>query len=158
SSSTRRGPTRPWPAVFCGPERYGRGLRFLRGRLLPWSVVAWPAVVSVLGGIVCWTPALAAAEPAERVGAPPAQPVLAVVRTRGDQVSAQRLTAELAALGYRVVEITGLEAVRPLAMIARERGMDALLRATPSRTGIELVVLGQPGGAAEDRPEVVEEV
>lgn len=68
-------------------------------------------------------------------------PVIALVRSRGDHVIAMRLAAELDALGYRVVEVAGLDAARPLTELAARGEADALLRAAPSRTGIELVIV-----------------
>lgn len=67
-------------------------------------------------------------------------PTVALVRSRGDHVIAMRLAAELDALGYHVVEVTGRDAARPLTELAARGEADALLRATPSRTGIELVI------------------
>lgn len=84
-------------------------------------------------------------------------PQIALVRRRGDQVIARRLLAELGALDYEVVEVSGPEAARPLVDIARFRGFDALLRATPSRTGIELVVV-LPEPAPEAQAPVLEDV
>jgi hypothetical protein len=85
------------------------------------------------------------------------EPKIALVRRRGDQVIAQRLLAELGALGYQVLEVSGPEAARPLVDIAQFRGFDALLRATPSRTGIELVVL-LPDAAPGAELSVLEDV
>lgn len=90
--------------------------------------------------------ALGAGDPAAVV------PIIALVRSRGDQVIALRLAAELDALGYLVVEITGPAATRALVDLARIHDVDAFLRPTPSRTGIELLVLMPPGPDAQ-RPE-----
>lgn len=83
---------------------------------------------------------------------PSTVPVIALVRSRGDQAITLRLAAELDALGYRVVEITGPATLSPLVELARAHDVDALLRSTPSRTGIELVVL-LPAGLDAERPE-----
>lgn len=83
---------------------------------------------------------------------PSAVPNIALVRSPGDQAIALRLAAELDALGYRVVEITGPATLSPLVELARDHDVDALLRSTPSRTGIELVVV-LPAGLDAERPE-----
>lgn len=67
---------------------------------------------------------------------------IALVRTPGDRLIAQRLRAELQALGLSVLEL-GSETQRgtkSLETYAREHEALAALRATPSKTGVELWV------------------
>lgn len=89
--------------------------------------------------------------PSPQASLPANAPVIALVRSRGDRAIALRLAAELDALGYRVVEITGPATLRPLVELAHTHDVDALLRPTPSRTGIELVVM-LPAGLDAERP------
>lgn len=76
---------------------------------------------------------------------------IAVARTPGDQRIAGRLNAELGALGLSVKQVITQSGDSPttLKQIARDAGAVAALRASPSKTGIELWVLDpRTGGTA----------
>lgn len=75
---------------------------------------------------------------------------IAFARTPGDQKIAGRLNAELGALGLNVKQvITSGDSPTTLKQIAHSAGAVAALRASPSKTGIELWVLDpRTGGTA----------
>ncbi len=66
-----------------------------------------------------------------------------LVRTHGDAVIAGRLRAELGALGWKVSEISKprTRTLQQLEKLGREMEATAAMRATPSKTGIELWIL-----------------
>lgn len=92
--------------------------------------------------VVCLTLLWAATAMAQKV---------AVARTPGDRRIANRVNAELSALGFEVelVSVTSSTEPRSLRKIALDHGAVAGLRASPSKTGIELwIVNPNTGGTA----------
>ncbi|HEU5076089.1 MAG TPA: hypothetical protein VFU02_17975 [Polyangiaceae bacterium] len=76
---------------------------------------------------------------------------VAIARTPGDRRIANRVNAELSALGFEVelVPVTSSTEPRSLSQIALDHGAVAGLRASPSKTGIELwIVNPNTGGTA----------
>src|SRR5690606_5394751 len=160
-NDTRRVLTPPWRAASCGRKEAGVRHAERVGAPAAWSL--WGGVAVCLAQLVpsaafAGAPALEPAavhrdgEALSQENRPSAVPNIALVRSPGDQAIALRLAAELDALGYRVVEITGPATLSPLVELARDHDVDALLRSTPSRTGIELVVV-LPAGLDAERPE-----
>lgn len=74
---------------------------------------------------------------------------IAVARTTGDQRITNRVNAELSALGFEVELVPETRSTEPssLRQIATEHGAVAGLRASPSKTGIELWIVNPATGA-----------
>jgi hypothetical protein len=74
---------------------------------------------------------------------------IAVARTAGDQRITNRVNAELSALGFEVELVPETRSTEPssLRQIATEHGAVAGLRASPSKTGIELWIVNPATGA-----------
>lgn len=64
-----------------------------------------------------------------------------VVRTRSDAAVSGRMIAELAALGFDVVEVADDDAERPLTELGRNAGAVAAVRAVPGAAQVELWVV-----------------
>src|SRR5688572_3122807 len=73
---------------------------------------------------------------------------IAVARTAGDQRITNRVNAELSALGFDVELVPETRSTEPrsLRQIAVEHGAVAGLRASPSKTGIELWIVNPNTG------------
>ena len=74
---------------------------------------------------------------------------IAVARTAGDQRITNRVNAELTALGFEVELVPETRSTEPssLRQIVTEHGAVAGLRASPSKTGIELWIVNPATGA-----------
>lgn len=93
--------------------------------------------------------AIASFVPVRTAGAETAPSVL-LVRVPGDKKISARLRAELLALGYQLTEMHDELVPHPLAALAERRGVTAALRATPSRTGVQIWIAATPQSAASE--------
>lgn len=75
--------------------------------------------------------------------------IIAVAQSDGDQRITNRVNAELSALGFEVLIVPIERSTEPssLRQIASERGAVAGLRASPSKTGIELWIMNPDTGS-----------